>query len=240
MKKTLREIQELCYNNIMEGSVMKRCLKMLLFVCLLVIVPIHTQAKECDYTTKAKLKRMASNINTSYTPVENGNTMSFTATITNVYPGLKVRNVRTKQWYDHNSGIDTNNMIVVESLVSGISYRFDVYSENVDCGDDALASYYLTLPSYNPYYKDPLCVGIEEYQLCGKWLKHSLTHDEFVKEITKYKESLNQKDIEKKEQKEINPIIQFVKDYYYIFIGLGVFVIAYVIYIRYKKDSFGF
>lgn len=220
---------------------MKRYLKLVVFLLLLVIIPVHGLAKECNVKERAKLKRLASNTNISYVPVENNNGITFTVTVTNIYPGLKMKNVRTKQWYEHGNGINDKNIVIMEGLTPGVSYRLDIFSEELNCGDDALASYYITLPSYNAYYKDPLCAGLENYSLCNKWLKHSLTHDEFVKAITKYREELNQTDkVDNKSKKELTPILQFIKDYYIVFIGLGIVGIGYVIYVRRKRDSFGF
>lgn len=220
---------------------MKSHIKLSAIVFLLLMLPIHVfAADDCDVSTKAKLKQLASNINISYVPNEINNTVTFTATINNVYPGLKIYSVITKGWFDHSNGIDNQNTIVMSGLNPGMSYRLDVYSENLDCGEEALSVYYITLPDYNSFYKDPLCKGIEDYKLCGKWEKHTLTHEQFTKEIDRYKQSLN-KNEEKAEEKELkNPILSFITQYYYIFIGVVIIVGAYVAYIRNKKDSFGF
>lgn len=228
----------------MEGSVMRRYLKFTLFVLLLIIVPTHVKAydflDECDYSTKAKLKRLASNINTSYTPIETDNSLSFNVTISNIYPSLIVMDGSSGNEYHYDVSRKTPYEVTITGLKADQTYRYEVYSDVENCTEEMLAVYYVTLPAYNPYYKDELCKGYEDYKLCNRWLKHSLTYEEFVSEMTKYKESLNQQDEEIEENIQLNPLLQFIKDYYYVFIGLGILGIGYIIYVRRKRDSFGF
>lgn len=223
---------------------MRRYLKFTLFVLLLIIVPTHVKADdfldECDYATKAKLKRLASNINTSYTPVETDNSLSFNATISNIYPSLVVIDTTSGNEYRYDASRETPYGVTITGLKPDRTYRYEVYSDLENCTEDMLAVYYVTLPAYNPYYKDELCKGFEDYKLCNRWLKHSLTHEEFVREMTKYKESLNEKEQKDPTMEKLDPLLQFIKDYYYVFIGLGILGIGYVIYVRRKRDSFGF
>ena len=227
----------------MEGSVMKKHMKGVVFAIFLVssFMIRNVYAEECDFTTKAKLKNLASNLNTSYVPVENGNTLTFNVTLSNIYPGILIVDPTTGNEYHYDTSRERPGEITITGLQPDRTYRYEVYSENEDCAETSLNVYYVTLPAYNAYYKDPICQGIEDYKLCNRWLKHSLSYDEFVKEVNAYKESLNQPIEEKKETKEeLNPMLQFVIDYYYIFIGLFVLGVGYVIYVRRKRDSFGF
>lgn len=224
---------------------MKKYFKLAVVLFLLVLVPVHVDAvdylDECDYSTKAKLKRMASNINTSYTPVENNNDVTFNVTISNIYSGLVVLDGKTGNEYRYDTNREVPHEVTITGLKPDQTYRYEVYTDVENCSEESLNVYYVTLPAYNPYYKDELCKGVENYKLCNRWLKHSLTHEEFVREITKYKKSLNQS---KKEEviveKKLNTMLEFLKDYYYIFIGLGILGVIYVIYVRRKRDSFGF
>lgn len=234
----------MCYNTIMEGSVMKRYVNLVVFLFLLVIIPIHGYADElldvCDFSIKAKLKKLSSNISTSYVPVEQGNKVTFDITISNIYPNLVVIDRETGREYRYDASREIPSQITLSGYESDQTYRFEVYADKENCSEESLNIYYVTLPAFNPYYKDQLCKGIEHYKLCNKWLKHSLSHDEFIKEITAYKESLNQPKNQTEKKETENSMLAFIKEYYYIFIGLGILGIGYVIYVRRKRDSFGF
>lgn len=219
---------------------MKRYVKLIMFLFLLVIIPVHGSAEECDFSTKAKLKKLASNISTSYVPIEQGNKVTFDITISNIYPNLVVIDPKTGNEYRYDTSRNIPHQITLSGYASDQTYRFEVYADKENCSEESLNIYYVTLPAYNPYYKDDLCKGIEDYKLCNKWLKHSLTRDEFVKEITAYKASLNQPEKQVQKKQKENSMLAFIKEYYYVFIGLGVLGIGYVIYVRRKRDSFGF
>ena len=229
----------------MEGSVMRKHMKGVVLAASAILASVvmwtPVKAEECDFTLKAKLKNMASNLNTSYVPVENGNTLTFNVTLSNIYPGLVIMDPSTGNEYRYDANRSRPSEVTITGLQPDRTYRYEIYSENVACSEASLNVYYVTLPAYNSFYKDPICQGIEDYKLCNRWLKHSLSHEDFVKEVNQYKASLNQPEEEiKKEEKELKPFLQFIVDYYYIFIGLTVAGVGYVIYVRRKRDSFGF
>ena len=220
---------------------MVKVIKNLLLFCVLMLLPLSSQALECDYTEKARLKSLASNINTSYVPIEVDNTVSFNVTISNIYPGLLVVDAKTGIQYTYDETRTNPGEITISNLQPDKTYRYEVYSTNEDCNDSSLNIYYVTLPAYNSFYKDPLCEGISDYKLCNKWYKTNVTYDEFVKEVTEYKKSLEKvEEVKKSDNNNVNPIIEFVMQYYYVFIILFVVAIGYVIYVRRKRDSFGF
>lgn len=220
---------------------MVKILKNLLFFSILMLLPISCKALECDFTEKARLKSLASNINTSYIPVENGNTITFNVTISNIYPGLIVVDATTGNQYYYDENRQNPGEVVITGLNPDKTYRYEIYSTNEECNDSSLNIYYVTLPAYNSYYKDPICDGLSDYKLCNKWLKTDMSYEEFIKEVTDYKNSLNQPDkTETKDNGELNPILEFIYQYYYIFIALFVIAIIYIIYVRRKRDSFGF
>ena len=220
---------------------MVKILKNLLFFSILMLLPISCKALECDFTEKARLKSLASNINTSYIPVENGNTITCNVTISNIYPGLIVVDATTGNQYYYDENRQNPGEVVITGLNPDKTYRYEIYSTNEECNDSSLNIYYVTLPAYNSYYKDPICEGLSDYKLCNKWLKTDMSYEEFIKEVTDYKNSLNQPDkTETKDNGELNPILEFIYQYYYIFIALFVIAIIYIIYVRRKRDSFGF
>ena len=223
---------------------MKKGIGIILVTVLLLVAPSTAQAEDffnrCDYTTKARLKELASTISSSYVPIETENGVTFQVTITNIYPGLIVRDVSNGEEYRYDANRSRPSEVTITDLQPDQTYQYDVYSDNPSCSDIILNVYYVTLPAYNAYYKDTLCIGIENYSLCNRWLKHSMSFEEFEKGVSEYRESLNQEVPKKEEQTRLNPVLQFIRDYYYVFIGLGILGIGYVVYVRRKRDSFGF
>ena len=223
---------------------MKKGIGIILVTVLLLVAPSTVQAEDffnrCDYTTKARLKELASNISSSYVPIETENGVTFQVTITNIYPGLIVRDASNGEEYRYDANRSRPSEVTITDLQPDQTYQYDVYSDNPSCSDIILNVYYVTLPAYNAYYKDTLCIGIENYSLCNRWLKHSMSFEEFEKGVSEYRESLNQEVPKKEEQTRLNPVLQFIRDYYYVFIGLGILGIGYVVYVRRKRDSFGF
>lgn len=220
---------------------MVRVMKKLLLFSILMLLPISSYALECDYTEKARLKKLASNLNTSYIPIEVDNTVSFNVTISNIYPGLLIVDASSGIQYTYDESREKPSEITITNLKPDRTYRYEVYSTNEECNDSSLNIYYVTLPAYNSFYKDPLCEGISDYKLCNKWYKTNITYDDFVKEVTEYKKNLEKtENIETSQESGINPIIDFILQYYYVFIILFISAVSYVIYVRRKRDSFGF
>ncbi len=210
------------------------------FALLLFVLPLNTKATgDCDLQTFAKYRQLAANVNISYTYKETDKDAIFNVKISNVYPGLRIENATTNEKYKTNSSSETPYVIDIPNLKSGTSYQYNVYTNSNSCGTSRLLKvYYVTLPSYNPYYKDPLCVNNPDFRLCQKWVKHSASYDELKKEISNYEQS---KQVEEDNQiSKNNPLLSFIRDYYYIVLIIIIGSCLYVIYIKKKNDTFGF
>lgn len=218
-----------------------RNIKIKLIALMILIVPFNVKAFDfCDINKLAKYRKLASNINISYTYQEYDTNAIFTIKLSNIYPGLLVTSTDLDQGITYNSNPSNPGEYEIKNVQPGTSYTFEVYSTDEDCTDDTLKSYYIKVPNYNPFYKDKLCKGNEEFRLCKKWLKHSTSHESFVKQINEYNQMKNMSNEKPKSEEKINPFIEFIKDYYYIFLILIISGAIYLINIKKKNDTFDF
>lgn len=200
------------------------------------ITPV--KAYYCSYENLSYYKKLASNINISYDYIEADDGVTFTTTILNLQPNLYIVDLTNHRRYDY-----TNNEIVISGYQNGQTIQYAVYSTDINCNDEILRTIRLTMPTYNRYYKDPLCEGLSEYNLCNRWSSHGLGYETFVQKVTQYKENLNNQEQPKPTPEEIpdNSIVQwiirFAKQYYYIFLILIIIASSIGIYKINKKDS---
>ena len=224
------------WGKIKMNKKMKKLMMILMFFVL--FLPIKTKAM-CDYTKLANLKKLASNVNISYDYEDIASGVNFYVTISNINKKIYVKDVTNNRIF--NSINTPSGEVTISDFKSGESYKMEIYSDfDPSCYGELLNTTYINLPTYNPFYGDRICVGIEDYSLCQKWIKHDMTWKEYKKAINEYKETLNLK----KQNEEINKnfiekIIDFVYNNY-ILIGLGILIIVIiVIVIRYvTRDRF--
>lgn len=190
---------------------MKRNIMFLALLFGFLVFPF--QAEACNSNEKIKLLALANNINSTYVFDENSKT--FQITLTNIPKGFAVKEV--------NSGIThyySQSELRFDGYQPGGNYRFDVTSDTIGCSNEVLKSFYITLPVYNLNHIDPLCKGLEEYDICQKWGKYITNRSQFELEIKK----INQ-DISISEEAVVEPIYTgvfdkfaefFVRTYYII------------------------
>lgn len=203
--------------------------KYLIIGILIVLLPISTKA--CSSSDMSVLSKMYSNVEISY--LFNESTEKFEIKISNLNKNLYIYSFLNQNYIYPSSGEE-----IFSSVNPGSNYRFHFYGNYNSCSKSSIASKYITLPSYNKYYKDPLCKGFENYKVCQKWAKVNYTYDEFKKEIDSYKNSEPNK---QKEEEEVlgfyDHLALFYKKYYYIILPLVITVLSVLIYMQYKKNK---
>jgi len=206
-----------------------------IFVLFIILFPINSKALLCSNKEKVKFQELAKNITTTYDYVEENNQVTFNIIFSNIPEGFRI--------YDYNNKTE-HGYFAREMLLSGFkpgtSYRFDYYTNDVLCQYDNLYTSYINLPHYNPYYNDSICEGLN-YKYCNKWQKIDMTYEEFINDVTKYKESL--KAVEGPTTEKVKGffdyIIEFYVNYYYIVLPLFIIIsISYIIYYNKKQDLF--
>lgn len=205
---------------------------------LLFLLPANIKAA-CSVEEKVRLKSLASNINFSYKYVMRDNgSVRFDITISNLHPDLYINDKYYAQTIYYNDAKE----ITINEYDPGISIQYDIVSNYGACQGEKIFTNYVTLPSYNYYYNDPLCEGIEDYSLCKKWSTVSLTHEQFESNIQKYKDSLKKETKKQEEIKEEEDVFLLALDFlarYNLFIFGGIIIICSVlIYYLKRKDDF--
>lgn len=197
----------------------------LLSIILLAVSP-KISALTCDNKVKVDYQEKAKNITYSYDYNDSNNT--FNATITNIAEGFYLLDLDSYQRHGY-----SGSELTLNNLQPGRRYKFGIYSSNIDCLNKNLYTLYVTLPYYNPYYKDSLCSGIENYKYCKKFINKSVTYEEFAQNVTDYRNKLINGDDEEDKKDAISSLLSeifnFYLKYYYIFslviiIGGGIII----------------
>lgn len=208
-----------------------------LIVLFLFIFPNNVEAS-CTSLEKARLKKMVSNVNISYDYEMVSGKAIFSIKFNNLSPEFYFTDPYKNSYRIYNM---EDNEIVLKGYADGKSYSFNFFGIS-SCGSQKIATLYATTPTYNPYYKLGVCDNAKEYELCQKWVSHSLNRVEFIEKVKEYKNSKGIID-ESEVHKEIS-IMDFAMSFirmYGVYVAIGIAVIIFIIkFIRYKKDTFGF
>ena len=218
--------------------------KIWLFILMLVL-PTTVFARAitgCDYTLISKLKKYASNINIIYDYKIENNDAIFNVTINNLVPDIYIYDENTGKAYTYSSS--NNGEIVIPNIKGVKKLKYKIMSSNSECVDQLLLTQYVTLPVYNKYSTDPLCDGLDNYNLCYTFIDMDLTYDEFKEKVEAYR---NKKPEEKKEEKvkvykesDWDKVIDFMMKYgLYIMAALAI-IITILSIRRSQKNKFDF
>lgn len=212
---------------------MKKIIKLL--ILFFVIFPTSSKAyyNACNNTDTVKLNKLASNILTNYTYTETASGIKFNIILNNLNSNLYIYDVNRKQTY-YSTG-----EIVLGDYYQKQTVEYKIYSNLPYCKGYYINSIFVKLPSYNKYYKDELCKGIEDYKLCKKWTSINLEYDDFKREIKMYKDSLNKKANNKiNDTKSIYEVIlDFYIKYYYIILPSIIVVGGLIMFVVKKKQE---
>lgn len=197
----------------------------------------NVNAAACDNALKVDYQNRAKNITYSYIYNDSNNT--FDVIFTNITDGLYLIDMDTMQEYRNNGEITIN------SVMSGKSYRFGVFTSDANpCSGSSIYNIYVTLPFYNPYYTDNLCDGISNYKYCKKFINKSVSYEEFKENVENYKNGLNKSDNTNEDdtkktllEKVFNTIFNFYLKYYFVILPVIIVITLIAIIRENKKDS---
>lgn len=217
----------------------KKIYYLALFAVLL--VPNIANAS-CSYEENVRLQKLANNINFNYSFVEESypdsiyKGINFTIIISNLFSDLYI--------YDNTSATtyyNTGGEIVIPEVINGMTHEFKIYSNIDSCKNTFIMTNYVVIPAYNRFYVSSLCKNIENYALCQKWYKHTLTEDEFASKIKKYKDDLNNQNNEEEpiviEESLFEQVLYFLAKYnLQIFGSIIIISLSLIIYLKGKDD----
>ena len=211
--------------------------KIIVVFILLLLIPItKVEGAVCSYSEIARLKKIASNVTVSYDYIENNSSVVFNVTLNNLNDELYFVDQSNYQRYNY-----TEEELTISNYRSEQTIRYVFYATDPDCDDTPLYTARVILPTYNQYYKDEVCNGVENYSLCQKWSSHNLTYTNFVQKVNEYKNSLNSPTIPVEPSIPVEVsitqlIVDFLLDYYiYIVIVISLALIG-ILFIR-KRDN---
>jgi len=140
----------------------------------------------CDNSIKSSQKTIASNVNFDLGYRIVNDKSIFNLTVTGLNEDLYLQDENGKV-YNGNDGI-----VIIDNLVGGKKYKYYIYSKAYSfCSFGVLLTRTINVPSYNPYYKDDLCLEHKTSDLCNRWNNLNLTYDEFkaaIKRLEKEQE----------------------------------------------------
>lgn len=220
----------MCYNK-NGGSINLRRYYLVIWAFFLFFGMYHVDAS-CSYTDKVKLQKLAGNVLFSYQYHESNYGVTFDVTISNLTPNIYMVDRATGKVYRSN-----NQDIVITGYKSGGTNRFDFYATDQECTTDIIFTNYLTLPSFNPFYKEKVCEGASEYKLCQKWIKMDISYTEFYRLVYDYKQ--NKVDIEIEEEvptESAGEQFFYFWEKYYLFVLGGILAICALGYYLYNRS----
>ena len=196
---------------------------------------LSTKALFCEYSSFVKIQKQAMQVNITSNFKEMDEFVTYSITIYNLRPNQYIIDTSTGKQYDY--GYDKNNPseITISDIKKSGMYKFEVYSLDNDCNDEPLNTLYLQLPTYNKYYNDKLCKGIENYKLCQRWFGTTITYDQFRNQVSEYKASLRESSQEEEEQGLLDYFIELYINNYYIVLPILIIILLIPIYIIYQK-----
>lgn len=212
-----------------------------IFIICLFLFPLVTNAATCDSTAVSNISSLANNVNIVYEVDTSKNTPVFTITLSNLTADMIVFDQNASKTYKGFS--NTGSELSIKANTGG-SYSFIIYSKQCK---EQIATKSVSLPTYNTYYGDKLCDGLEQCEVCQKWYgsnKDRKTFEQGIQECKKKKNVV----VEEEEKKVVQDKTWyeslsdiFLKFWWAIIILMIVIIgIYYAIRAKQKKNEYNF
>lgn len=151
--------------------------KVILLLAFMLFLP---SVYACDYSIKSKQRMLASNVNFN---------LSYRIVNDNAIFNLIITGLDDSLYVSDGSSRYSGKNIVIDNLKTGTKYKFDIYSDVYSfCSFGSLASKSISVPFYNKYYKDELCLNHQDKDICYRWNNVDMSYDEFKKIVNSFDE----------------------------------------------------
>jgi len=155
-------------------------------------VDVHALDKECTQAEQVRLRGLASATQISYEFYEDKveNTYGFKVTISGFSPDFYIYNEENGTAFRYRGNSVVTNMAFAPGKTYQLPFRA---SDSGICNGYLILNKSISLPFYNEYYDDQLCVGHEEYELCKKFTYLTIpSYSEFQKRVKQYINNLKE------------------------------------------------
>lgn len=225
---------------------MKKVYICMIFVFALLFLPNKVFADSlCDNRVLLEQRDKARNVNISYSyKMENGEPV-FSITISNLFDDMYVVDKLSGKTY-HSDKFTTDSELVLDGYRDDQKIRYVIYSKAYGCYGRSLMTLYASIPNYNEFSADKVCVGAEEFSLCQRWGAVSVDYDTFVAKVKAYKEqksnSISTPNFEQ-EKTLLDYIFSFVGKYYVYLVSLVIILVLLISALKkifVQKNEFNF
>ncbi len=216
--------------------------KLCVFMACLFIFPLITNAaSSCNAQTMSNISSLANNVNIVYEVDTSSKTPIFTITLTNLTSDMIVFDRNASKTYK--GFANTGSEMSVRTKMSG-SYSFIIYSKQCK---EQVATKSVSLPTYNVYYGDKLCDGLDQCDACQKWYGSNSDRKKFEQSVQECKRKQNavieaeEKPV-KQAQAWYESIAKIFLDFWWAIIILMIVIIGiyYAIRAKQKKNEYNF
>ncbi len=170
---------------------------------------------KCGSSVKSKGLALASEVKVSYETVEY--TTEKDPNVIFYYIDINIMNVQDGVFVEvHNSKSGTSFTVDASKKNSDgiiklrqrdtsdiVTYTFYVKAQTLECYGETLRTIRLTVPKYNSLSQRAVCADVPEYYMCQTFTSVNIDSAKFLKNVTDYKESLEDKETAKVEKGEV-------------------------------------
>lgn len=207
---------------------MKKVYICIAFVFTMLFLPQIVSAKGlCDNRDLLEQRAKARNVNVSYSyTMENGEPI-FSVTISNLFDDMYVVDKLSGKIYQPKD-FTTDSELIIKGYRDDQKITYMVYTTVYGCYGEQLITLYASIPNYNEFSADKVCVGAEEFSLCQRWGAVSVDYDTFVAKVKAYKEQkaakLTPPNFEQ-EKTWLDYVFSFVGKYYVYLVSLVIILV---------------
>ena len=215
-------------------------MKKILFMIICIMSFPYICNAACSNEEIGKISGFSSNVNIVYLVNMKNNVPEFSIYVTNLTSDMALLDKNT---YKLHKGFKNGGRFTITTKSDG-KYAFDIYSLKckVKTGTKSV-----TLPKYNPYYKDELCKGLEDYTQCQRWSGYTANRATFENDIKKIKE-VKEKEEVKEETKVVvkkslyKKVEDIILNYWWVMSIVLILLIGlfYIIRNNRKKNEYNF